>query len=386
MPQNSGNAGIGAIVKAFPTRFFAGRLFLLGLFGGFFLAPSVSIAQSPPEGKTRSPLHARLFATSAGSPSRLSPAAIYRTLSPAVVAVAGFNSEGKGELGAGSLVTRRGDVLTNAHVIMDKETGRPFVHLFVYYKPDKLSGDPALDLRHRTRATLERYDTRLDLALLRPAEPPPFPARISLGKASDVVPGQRVVAIGNPESGGLWSMTEGIISTQILDFEGVPGKNVFQTDAGMNRGNSGGPLLDSRGRMVGVDTAIARKSADGLAITSINFSLQSDVVSKWIRRSGGWPAPEAKPAVIASAPPRPTSPETQTPNAPETPPSPSQSGSVSPQNNENQPHLPGLVTPPHPFKARSVLEREMEKLENLGQSMHRDIEKKLGGKALLPPN
>ena len=338
--------------------------FFLGLFGGISL-PEHSLAANQPS-----------------APSRLSPAAIYRSLSPAVVAVAGFNNEGKGELGAGSLVTRRGDVLTNAHVIMDKETGRPFVHLYIYYKPDKLSGDPALDLRHRTKATLERFDTHLDLALLRPVNPPPFSARIALANASGVVPGQRVVAIGNPESGGLWSMTEGIISTRILDFEGVPGKNVFQTDAGMNRGNSGGPLLDSRGRMVGIDTAIARKSADGLAITSINFSLQSDVAAKWIRKTGGWPdKPEAVgniqiPAhpgpkrTVDVSPPPPPSPEAEAPSAPPPP----------------RKHLQGLVTPPHPFRTRLVLEMEMKKLEDLGNSMHRDILKKLGGKAILPPN
>ncbi|MHB8370557.1 MAG: S1C family serine protease [Leptospirales bacterium] len=358
----------------------AGIPLLLGLLGGFSYPSSAAQAASLTElAPLLAPVHRAFFSTPTGSPSRLSPAAIYRTLSTAVVAVAGFNEEGKGELGAGSLVTDRGDVLTNAHVIMDKETGRPFVHLFVYYKPDKLSGDPALDLRHRTRATLERYDTKLDLALLRPANPPPFPARIALGNASDVVPGQRVVAIGNPESGGLWSMTEGIISTQILDFEGVPGKNVFQTDAGMNRGNSGGPLLDSRGRMVGIDTAIARKAADGLAITSINFSIQSDVVAKWIRSSGGWPDPKAKPAVLPATPETPRSTPTPQPSPSPRPSSPHQRHKVSPP-------LQGLVTPPHPFRAKSVLTEEMQKLEDQGQSMHQDIMKKLGGKALLPPN
>lgn len=365
------------------------RLFLvfltLGLLKGLVL-PEISRAADRPIGSTPShashPLHHRLFSNSTGAPSRLSPSTIYRSLSPAVVAVAGFNNEGKGELGAGSLITKRGDVLTNAHVIMDKETGRPFVHLFIYYKPDKLSGDPALDLRHRTKATLERFDTHLDLALLRPVAPPPFPARIALANSSDVVPGQRVVAIGNPESGGLWSMTEGIISTRILDFEGVPGKNVFQTDAGMNRGNSGGPLLDSRGRMVGIDTAIARKAADGLAITSINFSLQSDVASQWIRKTGGWPdRPEAAGNIQTPSHPTPEPPGEASPPIPPSPEGGPPSPLPSPQG-----HLQGLVTPPHPFRARSVLEMEMQKLEDLGNSMHRDILKKLGGKATLPPN
>ena len=320
------------------------------------------------------------MSSSSGNSSRLSPSSIYRAYAPAVVAVAGFNEEGKGELGAGSLITRRGDVLTNAHVIMDKDTGRPFVHLFVYYKPSKLSGDPSLDLRHRTPAVLERYDTKLDLALLMPEKRPTSAARIAFGTASDVVPGQRVVAIGNPESGGLWSMTEGIISTNIMDFEGVPGKNVFQTDAGMNRGNSGGPLLDSRGHMVGIDTAIARRAADGLAITSINFSIQSDVVARWIRSSGGWPDGHSPSEYKEPAP----------ATSSETAPSPAPTESLTPPGKESvtpspQAPLPGLVTPSHPFKAKSVLEREMEKLDRMGSSMHEDIQKQLGGKAILPP-
>lgn len=329
-----------------------------------------------PSLEIRAPLHRFLESSPSGSSSRLSPATIYRTFAPAVVAVAGFNSEGKGELGAGSIITRRGDVLTNAHVIMDKETGQPFLHMYIYYKPQKLSGDPSLDLRHQTKAVLERYDTKLDLALLRPATPPPTSARIAFGAAADVVPGQRVVAIGNPESGGLWSMTEGIISTNIMDFEGVPGKNVFQTDAGMNRGNSGGPLLDSQGRMVGIDTAIARKSADGLAITSINFSIQSDVVAQWIKSTGGWPDGPAPPAPVTSAPVQDIA--------------PSQGGeSPAPDTSSPAPKaapIQGLVTPPHPFRAKSVLEQQMEKLERMGSSMHQDILKKLGGKAILPPD
>jgi S1-C subfamily serine protease len=64
------------------------------------------------------------------------------------------------------------------------------------------------------------------------------------------------------------------------------GKHVFQTETGLNRGNSGGPLLDGEGRMVGVNTAIARVAADGLPITSISFSLKSSVAAQWLREQG----------------------------------------------------------------------------------------------------
>ncbi len=360
---------------------------MLALAGSLpFLPPALAVenlfgAPLRPHGPS---LHRVLFSSPSASSSRLSPAAIYREFSPAVVTVTGFNEEGKGELGAGSLITQRGDVLTNAHVIIDKETGEPFPHLFISYKPRHLSGDPLVDLRHRTPARLERYDARLDLALLKPLSPPPSSARISLAKAADVVPGQRVVAIGNPESGGLWSLTEGIISTRLENFEGVPGKDVFQSDVGMNRGNSGGPLLDSQGRMVGINTAIARKSADGLAITNVNFSINSDTAARWIEGSGGWPgAPTSGSSLLTGS---------RIPSSPK----PTGDGSLSPPLSESPKTLspvpsppktlPGLVTPPHPYRSQLILDKEMQDLEDLGRSMHEEILKKLGGKAVLPPN
>jgi serine protease Do len=60
----------------------------------------------------------------------------------------------------------------------------------------------------------------------------------------------------------------------------------IQTDVAINRGNSGGPLLDTYGRMVGINTAIARLSSDGLPITSISFSLKSNVAKRWLRDQG----------------------------------------------------------------------------------------------------
>lgn len=320
---------------------------------GIFLAGIFSLLTSPSiaDQGGGSPVHA------------LSPADIYRTLSPAVVTVAGFNEQGNGELGAGSLITSRGDVITNAHVIMDKETDRPFAHIFVYYKPSVISGDPRLDLRHRVPARVERYDRRLDLALLRPDNPPPFSMRLSIGNSSSISPGMRVLAIGNPESGGLWSMTEGIISTSIRDFDGVPGKDVFQTDAGMNRGNSGGPLIDRAGRLVGVDTAIARKSADGLAITSVNFSIESAVVKRWIESSGGWPG---------SVPPPPTSPLPASP-APQSSPPPVAKTAPLPA----PPSLPGLVTPPHAFDRKSVLQSQLETVHRLDKALQEKVNKEL---------
>ncbi len=95
-----------------------------------------------------------------------------------------------------------------------------------------------------------------------------------------------MLAIGHPESGGLWSLTSGRIGSVIKNQSGIRGKHVFQTETSLNRGNSGGPLLDGNGEMVGVNTNISRRSSDGLAITGINFAVQSNVVRGWLEEGG----------------------------------------------------------------------------------------------------
>ena len=115
--------------------------------------------------------------------------------------------------------------------------------------------------------------------------PKPLPV-VDVSESGRARIGDRVVAIGHPEQGGLWTLTTGVISAEVDNFNGVKGKHVFQTETGLNRGNSGGPLLDGEGRMIGVNTAIARVASDGLPITSISFSLKSSVATQWLREQG----------------------------------------------------------------------------------------------------
>lgn len=95
-----------------------------------------------------------------------------------------------------------------------------------------------------------------------------------------------MVAIGHPEQGGLWTLTTGVISAEVDNVNGVKGKQVFYTETGLNRGDSGGPLLDGEGWMIGINTAIARVAPDGLPINSIGLSLKSRVASPWLREQG----------------------------------------------------------------------------------------------------
>lgn len=217
----------------------------------------------------------------------LTPREIYERDSPAVVMVIGYSNSGqRGSGGTGSIIQQDGLVLTNAHVVVDEQTGKPYPRLTIYLKPDRVSGDPKADLSRSAKGRVIAFSQPLDLALLKLEGPPgPFPV-LEVADSDRIVIGDRVVAIGHPEQGGLWTLTTGTISAEFENFNATKGKSVFQTETGLNRGNSGGPLLDTDGRLIGVNTAIARLSSDGLPITSISFSLKSNVAKRWLHDQG----------------------------------------------------------------------------------------------------
>jgi serine protease Do len=217
----------------------------------------------------------------------LTPREIYERSSPAVVMIIGYSNSGqRGSGGTGSIIEPDGLVLTNAHVVIEEQTGKPFPRLTIYLKPDRVTGNPKVDLSRGGKARVVAFSHPLDLALLKfDGAPGPFPV-LELDNSDRAEIGDRVVAIGHPEQGGLWTLTTGTISAEFENFNATKGKSVFQTETGLNRGNSGGPLLDTSGRMIGVNTAIARVAPDGMPITSISFSLKSNVAKQWLHEQG----------------------------------------------------------------------------------------------------
>lgn len=230
--------------------------------------------------------------------AELTPRQIYEQTAPAVVMVMGHPESGKsGSGGTGSIVRADGLVLTNAHVVIDEKTGKPYARVSVFLKPARVTGDSKIDLSRMAKARVVAYSSPLDLALLKLEGVTGALPVLDLSESERTRIGDRVVAIGHPEQGGLWTLTTGVISAEVDNFNGVKGKHVFQTETGLNRGNSGGPLVDSEGRMVGVNTAIARVAPDGLPITSISFSLKSTVAKQWLQEQGiaGMAAPAHPP-------------------------------------------------------------------------------------------
>lgn len=118
-----------------------------------------------------------------------------------------------------------------------------------------------------------------DIAVLRIGvgfkSPPPVP----VGTSADLKVGQKVFAIGNP-FGLDWTLTTGIVSALDRSLQGDAGVTIdhlIQTDAAMNPGNSGGPLLDSAGRLIGITTAIFSPSG---ASAGIGFAVPVDTVNR----------------------------------------------------------------------------------------------------------
>lgn len=293
----------------------------------------------------------------------LTPRDIYEQASPAVVMVMGHSDNGKsGSGGTGSIIQSDGVVLTNAHVVIEERTGKPYSRVSVFLKPPRVTGDSRTDLSRMMRARVMAYSTPLDLALLKIESPPsPLPV-VAFAEASQGHIGDRVVAIGHPEQGGLWTLTTGVISAEVDNFNGVKGKHVFQTEAGLNRGNSGGPLLDSDGRMIAINTAIARVAPDGLPIASISFSLKSSVAAQWLREQGVSHSPrQGAPAAVSSS---------STNAASEVPPKPS----VQPEAKPPQAGKAAVAPPPKPIEAPPARPYDLDALVSERAKAEADLE------------
>ena len=335
--------------------------------------------------------------SAAPAPLDMSPRAIYQKEGPAVLLILCLGANGRGELGTGSVIDGNGHIITNAHVVVNAATGQPYETIHAYFKPAHLTGDSQKDMTDPKQARVVRFDRKLDLALLQLEGKPSRLSVMPVGDSDRIEAGEPVVAIGHPEQGGLWTLTTGVVSTVIANLGDVPGKDVFQTDASINRGNSGGPLIDRRGEMIGINTSIARKAEDGLAITSVNFSIKSDVVKKWLSESGSnvalTEAPPQNPAAAAAeqasakapqAAAEAAKPDTKAEAAPakaEAAPAKAEAPSTKPEAAPAKPEAAPakMVTPARPYKIEDVIEKEMAEMEDLEKEMRQEIEKRRGG-------
>jgi serine protease Do len=161
-------------------------------------------------------------------------------------------------LGSGFIIDPSGYIVTNHHVIKDADEITVRLH------------DDAL-----LEAELIGSDEKMDLALLKVESDTPLPAA-TWGRSEATRIGDWVVAIGNPFGLG-GTVTAGIVSARQRDINAGPYDEFIQTDAAINRGNSGGPMFNLDGEVVGVNTAIFSPSGGSIGI---GFAIPSDRAKK----------------------------------------------------------------------------------------------------------
>lgn len=184
------------------------------------------------------------------------------------------DEEPSSSLGSGVLVSPEGIILTNHHVINGAD-----------------DIDIALSDGRKVKAKIIGSDPETDIAVLK-IEAKQLPPPIILGKIESVHIGDVVLAIGNPFGVGQ-TVTSGIVSAMGRDHVGINTfENFIQTDAAINPGNSGGALIDTRGNLIGINTAIYSNNGGSMGIGfAIPINLAKQVMESIISNGGvtrGW--------------------------------------------------------------------------------------------------
>ena len=195
---------------------------------------------------------------------------VYEQVAPSVVSITtqvlrrGFFFEVPEEgAGSGFILDQEGHILTNYHVVDGAQ-----------------SIDVSINDDFVAPATVVGIDRRNDIAVLKVEAPAEILRPVVLGSSENLLVGQRAIAIGNPFGQFGRTLTIGVISSLNRTIEGSDNRTItgiIQTDAAINRGNSGGPLLDSSGRVIGINTAIF--SPTGTSV-GVGFAVPVDTVKR----------------------------------------------------------------------------------------------------------
>ena len=213
-------------------------------------------------------------------PSSFDPEAIYAKRSAGVVTIFSTFPTGEQGQGSGFVVSSKGYVLTNAHVITTapSQPVERATRLYVEFS----NGD-------RVDGKIVGYDLFSDVGLVKVDPAGHRLTSLTLGNSSNVVVGEPVAAIGSP-FGNENSLSTGVVSGTRRSISSVTSEyeltDAIQTDAAINHGNSGGPLLDGRGRVIGINAQIRSSTGGG---EGVGFAVPIDTVRRSMREllSGG---------------------------------------------------------------------------------------------------
>ncbi len=184
-----------------------------------------------------------------------------KKVKPAVVTVVAQVQTRRGLLdaasGSGVIIDPQGYIVTNNHVI---EGQRDIVVIFA-------DGS-------KTNAKIVGADSIADLAVLKVDTP--VPASASFGDSSALQPGQLAIAIGSPLGDFRGTVTLGVVSALNRRLGNLRG--LIQTDAAINNGNSGGPLVNTQGQVIGINTMVVRSAGLGNVAEGLGFAIPSNLV------------------------------------------------------------------------------------------------------------
>jgi len=185
-----------------------------------------------------------------------SAASIYEKINPAIVAVDSQLSDGV-SCGTGCIIDKNGTILTSAHILED---GKDIV----------VTMSNGEDYKAKI---LKRLGENKDIALIK-ISVPYILKTVKLGDSSKIKVGESVLAIGNP-FGFKGTLTKGIISR--IDYS----KNRIQTDAAINPGSSGGPLLNTHGEIIGINQAIYNPD-NNISNIGIGFATPVNLIKEYL--------------------------------------------------------------------------------------------------------
>lgn len=200
---------------------------------------------------------------------------VYKKAAPATVLVVTESG-----VGSGVVISQEGGVLTNWHVVQNE------TQVAVVFKPQR-GIEVRKDLAFAARVIAVNQET--DLALLKILTPPQNLTVLLLGDLADIEVGQDVHAIGHPE-GEVWTYTTGIISQVRPRYKWTGAdklshqSTVIQTQTALNPGNSGGPLLNDRVEVIGINSF--RGEGEGL-----NYAVAIDTVKSFLQQARSASAP-----------------------------------------------------------------------------------------------
>ena len=229
----------------------------------------VSEAQAPTSPPAATPVRSR-------PGGAFDPAALYAARSDGVVTIyANLGADGEAQ-GSGFVVDRDGAILTNAHVITNVAELEP--------GSGRVRGAGAVYVEfsdgERVPAKIVGWDLFSDVGVIRVKPEAHALAPVPLGESRDVVVGEPVAAIGSP-FGKQTSLSVGVVSATGRSIDsltsGFTVANAIQVDAPINRGNSGGPLFDGDGRVIGINAQI--QSTTGTA-QGVGFAVPIDIARR----------------------------------------------------------------------------------------------------------